>query len=241
MDKSNNPSDLAHKDEKVTWGNYLSLLIAILFFSGIFASKNEWWGIFDFQTLNGNFGLLVAKVTENAGEVTAQMANFRGRGGSGAIDGFLFSLTLFPVVLFAIAMVTIFEYYGALKAARKLLTPILKPLLGIPGVAGLALIASLQSVDSGAAFTKALRDEGELNDEETHNFTALEVTSGASITNFFGSGAALFALVTATGDQANAASIGVCFGVILVFKVIAANTMRLIQKCMKKKEVKAQK
>jgi hypothetical protein len=31
------------------------------------------------------------------------MANFRGKGGSGAIDGFMFALTLVPTVMFALA------------------------------------------------------------------------------------------------------------------------------------------
>ena len=68
-------------------------------------------------------------------------------GRSGAIDGFMFALTLVPTVMFALAMITVFEYYGALRAARRLLTPVLRPLLGLPGSATLALIASLQSTD----------------------------------------------------------------------------------------------
>ena len=48
------------------------------------------------------------------------MANFRGKGGSGAIDGFMFALSLVPTVMFALAMITVFEHYGALKAARAL-------------------------------------------------------------------------------------------------------------------------
>ena len=43
------------------------------------------------------------------GEISAGMANFRGKGGSGAFDGFMF------------AMIAIFEHYGAPKAARQML------------------------------------------------------------------------------------------------------------------------
>ena len=79
--------------EKVTIGNYISLVVAIIFFSGVCATTH-WWGIFDFTTVNGSFGKLVSSVAMNGTAVTAKFANFRGAGGSGAIDGFMFALTL---------------------------------------------------------------------------------------------------------------------------------------------------
>ena len=134
------------KEKKVTIGNYISLIMACVFFSGVCAT-NQWWGIFDFTTINGSFGKVVTAVSQNADGIHTTMANFRGKGGSGAIDGFMFALTLVPTVMFALAMITVFDHYGALKAARQMLTPILRPLIGVPGGAGLALIASLQSTD----------------------------------------------------------------------------------------------
>lgn len=210
-------------------GAYISLACAIIFFSGICASK-QWWGIFDFTTMNGSFGTLVATATEKADVLTTTMANFRGKGGSGAIDGFMFAIGLIPSVMFALAMVTVFEYYGALEAARNLLTPVLRPLIGVPGSATLALIASLQSTDSGAALTRQLRDAGDLDDVETLNFAAFQLTADATITNFMGSGAVLFTL-TAPGSSAPAVptTLGVCLGVMLVGKLFAANVMRLLQ------------
>ena len=95
----------------------------------------------------------------DAGTLQTVLGNFRGKGGSGAIDGFCFALTLIPTIMFSIGMVTVCEHYGALDAARKLLTPILRGLLGIPGSACLALIASLQSSDGGAAMTRQLKDD----------------------------------------------------------------------------------
>ena len=59
---------------------------------------------------------------QNADGIHTAMANFRGKGGSGAIDGFMFALTLVPTVMFALAMITVFDHYGALKAARQMLT-----------------------------------------------------------------------------------------------------------------------
>ena len=37
------------------------------------------------------------------------------------------------------------------------MTPLLRPLMGIPGICGLALVASLQSTDTGASMTKEPR------------------------------------------------------------------------------------
>lgn len=150
------------------------------------------------------------------------MANFRGKGGSGAIDGFMFALSLVPTVMFALAMITVFEHYGALKAARKILTPVLRPLIGIPGSAALALIASMQSTDGGAALTRQLKDAGELTESETNTFAAFQMTADAPITNFFSSGAVLFTLAVPV-------SLGLCLGVILLGKVLSANMMRLLQ------------
>lgn len=147
------------KEKKVTIGNYISLIMACVFFSGVCAT-NQWWGIFDFTTINGSFGKVVTAVSQNADGIHTTMANFRGKGGSGAIDGFMFALTLVPTVMFALAMITVFDHYGALKAARQMLTPILRPLIGVPGGAGLALIASLQSTDGGAVLFTLLAADG---------------------------------------------------------------------------------
>lgn len=147
------------KEKKVTIGNYISLIMACVFFSGVCAT-NQWWGIFDFTTINGSFGKVVTAVSQNADGIHTAMANFRGKGGSGAIDGFMFALTLVPTVMFALAMITVFDHYGALKAARQMLTPILRPLIGVPGGAGLALIASLQSTDGGAVLFTLLAADG---------------------------------------------------------------------------------
>lgn len=157
------------KEKKVTIGNYISLIMACVFFSGVCAT-NQWWGIFDFTTINGSFGKVVTAVSQNADGIHTTMANFRGKGGSGAIDGFMFALTLVPTVMFALAMITVFDHYGALKAARQMLTPILRPLIGVPGGAGLALIASLQSTDGGAALTRQLKDDNILTAKELNNF-----------------------------------------------------------------------
>ncbi|MDK9759002.1 YjiH family protein, partial [Vibrio sp. D173a] len=132
-------------DRKVTIGCYIALAFAIVFFSGLLKS-NEWYGVFDFTTLNGSFGKVAYDVSETADGVQAATTSLRGKG-------------LIPTVMFALGMINVLEHYGALDAARKLLTPLLRPLMGIPGNSGLALIASLQSTDAGAAMTRQLKDE----------------------------------------------------------------------------------
>ena len=53
-----------------------------------------------------------------------------------------------------------------MKAAQKLMNPLLKPLLGVPGVSALANIANMQSTDAAAGMVKELVDEGKLTDKE---------------------------------------------------------------------------
>lgn len=153
------------QDSKVGPGAYFALAFAAVFFSGLLGGK-EWYGVFDFTTLNGAFGKVVSKASLEDGTLTTASSAFRGTGGSGAMDGFLFALGLIPAVMFALGMINVLEHYGALRAARKLLTPLLRPLLGIPGTTGLALIGSLQSTDVGASLTRNLSDEGQISEKE---------------------------------------------------------------------------
>lgn len=211
-----------NNQKKVGVVAYLALIFAVVFFSGIFAKTASWLGVFDFTVLNGDFG----KIAGDGGK----SFTFRGTGGYGAKDGFLFALNLIPTVMFALAIVAVVEYLGALDAARQLLTPLLKPLLGIPGSAGLALIASLQSTDAGAGMTKLLYDEKEITNEERSIFAAFQFTAGGTITNYFATGAALFALANADGSMAITVPLIIPFVVIMIFKVVGANLMRFYLK-----------
>ena len=47
--------------------------------------------------------------------------------------------------MLALGLLEVLSHYGALKAAQKLMTPLLRPILGVPGITGLALITDLQS------------------------------------------------------------------------------------------------
>ncbi len=200
------------QERKVTWGCYIALAFAVVFFSGLLQS-NQWYGVFDFTTLNGAFGKVAYNVSETADGLQVATTSLRGQGGSGARDGFLFALTLIPTVMFALGMINVLEHYGALDAARKLLTPLLRPIMGVPGNSGLGLIQ--------------LKDEGHMTKREADVFTMFQFSAGATIVNFFSSGAVLFTLTLADGSAAVTSSIGLAVGVMFIFKIVGANLFRL--------------
>lgn len=206
---------------------YISFVVAILFFSGLLIT-DKWYGIFDYTVLLGEFGKVVSNASEKSGELVTTMSNFRGKGGSGAIDGFMFALALVPSIMLATAMIRVFEHYGALVAAERLLNPILRPLMGLPGCCSLAMIASLQSTDAGAALTRALKNSGDITETETDIFAAFQLTADAAIGNFLATGIVFFTLRLADGSAAVPTTIGTCLGVILLGKVFSANVMRLL-------------
>ena len=108
---------------------------------------------------------------------------------------------------------------GGLKAAQKLMNPLLKPLLGVPGVSALANIANMQSTDAAAGMVKELVDEGKLTDKERSVIITYQTSGSAFVTNYFSSGAAAFSILLAP--------IIVPLLVIFVFKIVGANLMRL--------------
>ena len=121
--------------------------------------------------------------------------------------------------MLALGIVEVVDHLGGLKAGQKLLTPILRPLLGIPGIAGLALVTSLQSTDAGAGMTKMLRETEAITEKEKTVFCAFQFSAGGTITNYLSSGAALFSFLTVP--------IILPLAVIVVMKFFGANVMRL--------------
>jgi len=201
-------------NNKVRMSGYISLVLAIIFFSGLLQSAEGFLKFFDFTNVLGQFGAL-GTITEEAGTLAA---NFRGTGGAGVRDGWLFALTLAPAVMLALGIVNIVEDMDGLKAAQKLMTPLLRPVLGIPGICGLALVASLQSTDTGASMTKGLYEAGEINKKERLIFTGFQFTAGACITNYLSSGAALFPFLKIP--------MVVPLLIIIVFKLLSTNIIR---------------
>ena len=68
----------------------------------------------------------------------------------------MFSLTLFPTVILALGIVRVVESRGGLLAAERIIRPLLRPLMGLPGYDGLAFISSYTTTDVGAVITRAL-------------------------------------------------------------------------------------
>lgn len=200
---------LALTQVKVPKSGYIALIFALVVFSGVLARAKGWIQVFDLNTLNGQFGTMK----------DAARNTFTGIGGSGARDGFLFALTLVPAVMTALGLMEVIDYFGGLKAAQKLLTPLLRPLLGIPGLCGLALVTSFQNTDAGAGMTRGLREADLITDKERKIFVSFQFTGGAPITNYFVSGSALFLFMTQP--------IIVPLALIFVLKVFGANLMRL--------------
>ncbi|PVX39212.1 nucleoside recognition protein [Pasteurella langaaensis DSM 22999] len=195
----------------------ISLICAIIFFGGF--AKEFLGGIFDFGKLTGQFPEWL-----------------KTSGGLSAKGGFLFALTLVPSVMLALGFVAIFEHFGALAAASKWLSPILKPLIGIPGNCSISLIASTQSTDAGSSTTKSLYDEGKITYKELLIFAAFQFSAGAMLTNFLASFAPLL-LLTDKNGMSVPVSVAMCLGVILLFKIFGANLMRLyVSKFVKEDE-----
>ena len=191
MSDNNISNQSQDKDEhalKVTPGAWIALIAVLLVFSGLFFKVKDmaWLGAFDFTTLGGAFGTM-----KDGGGGT-----FVGSGGFGAKAGFLFALSLVPTVMLALGLLEIFTHYGAIRAAHRLLTPLLKPLLGLPGYTGLALITDLQSTDAGAALSKELYDSKKITRKHVVIMGSWQYSGAGLINNYFAIGSALFASLT---------------------------------------------
>lgn len=202
---------------KVSWSGYVALIVAVIMFSGLAQILAEtlgpgfsWLRIFDFNALCGKFGTVYEKAT------------FVGSGGTGARAGFLFALSLLPAIVLALGIVAVVEAHGGLLAAQKLISPVFRPLLGIPGICGLAFITSLQSTDGAAGMTKQLYDSGDITDRERTLFTMLQLSGDGLITNYFSSGAAIFGVLAAINVP-----IFLPLLVIFICKGIGVNLLRL--------------
>ncbi|MDU4960359.1 MAG: nucleoside recognition domain-containing protein [Sporomusaceae bacterium] len=209
------------QSERISWISYAVFAFAIVFFSGVFASAKDWTQVLDFSVLNGSFG----KIAGEAGKTFT----FRGSGGGGARDGFIFAIELMPAVIFALGVIAVVDGLGGLKVAQKIMSPLLKPLMGIPGICGLALIANLQSTDAGAGMIKELVESGDLTDDERTVFATYQISASATVTNYFSSGVALFAFI----------QVPILLPLIMmfVFKIIGANMIRFYIKATQKKQM----
>lgn len=201
---------------------YIALVVAILYFSGVMANIPGMKSLaaFDFTTLTGSFG----KIPEGGA------ANFLGKAGIGARQGFMQAFSYTPVVMLALGCIEVLTHYGALKAAQKLLTPLLHPLLGIPGRTGLALITDLQSTDAGAALTRELYDSGKVTKKELIIMSQWQYSGPGMISNYFVTGSLLFSALVAP--------LYIPFLLIFVFKFVGAIFVRFMLNTVYKEDFK---
>jgi nucleoside recognition membrane protein YjiH len=189
---------------------YVTLTAAFLILSGLLGSAQGWLNAFDFVSMSGNFGAI-----KGAGQST-----FLGSGGTGAKQGFIFGVTLIPPIMLALGIMSIVEQTGGLRVAKRYLTPLMRPLFGMPGCTSLALIASMQSTDAGAVLTKLFYEHKEINDRERLIFAQYEVSGPAAINNYLTIGPAVFTSLVV--------GIGVPLLIILFMKVVGANVTRCV-------------
>lgn len=209
MDKSN-------ETNKVTWKGYLSLFVLIVLFSGVFKDADNFLKAFDFANLTGSFGQVVDGV------------DFTGKGGTGAKDGFLFALTLVPTVALAVGIIDVVESMGAMKAAAKIFNPILRPLLGIPGTAGVAFVSSFTSSDVASIMTKELVESGDMTDDERTIFVAYQYAGSAVILNTINTQAPLLPIALM--------AVGPIILIEIFCKLLGVNMIRLYIKMKNKKQ-----
>jgi nucleoside recognition membrane protein YjiH len=199
---------------------YIALIISILIFSGLFFNVEgmEWLGAFDFTTLCGSFGKML----------NPEQNTFIGENGISAKAGFLFALTLVPTVMLATGLLEVFTYYGAIRAAHHLFTPLLRPILGLPGLSSLALITDLQSTDVGAKLTKELYDSKLITKKNLIIMGAWQYSGAGLINNYFAIGSVVF----------SALSVPIITPLIIMFclKFVGATFVRLLLSTWYKKD-----
>ncbi len=208
MIKRSRSTTLGGSSRSVGAAGYVVFLIAICFFSGVFGKVSGPMRFLDFNNLLGEFG----KITQDA------MPGFQGQGGTGVRAGFLHGLSIAPSVCFSIAVISLVDRLGGLAAAERMLSPIMRIIMGVPGNSTLAIIASWQSSDTGAALTRDLYEKGQINDDERDILVAYQFSAGATLGLYFAHAAILFPFLTKP--------VGLALLVQMVVKVLGGNLMR---------------
>lgn len=201
-------------EHHLTWRGWLSFIVIALSFSGVLKDMGP-LSAFDFTVLVGKLGKI------------AEAYTFTGKGGIGASEGFMFSLTLFPTVMLALGFVRAVESRGGLLAAERLIHPLLRPLMGLPGYVGLAFISSFTTTDVGAVLTRDMYDEGKITDDERTIFVAYQYAASGTLANTINCGAPLMPI--------SLLSFGVIFIVEIIVKIIGANIVRFYLMFRRKK------
>lgn len=204
---------MSDKKEKihVTKSGWIALIIMLCLFSGLFANfsgKLSFLKFLDLNILTGSFG----KIGDTG-------ATFAGSNGAGARDGFIFALTLAPGAVLAMGLIEVFTRMGVMNAFQKAFTPILRPLLGIPGVCGLPFVNSLNGSDVAAMLTRDYYNQGLITDDERSIFVAFQYPASAPIGNMIATQAALLPI--------SVLAMGPLILMVIFCKIIGANLVRL--------------
>ena len=210
---------------KVSPQGWLALVIMLCMFSGFFANMEgplQFLRVLDLNTLIGSFGTI--------GDTGA---NFMGSGGAGARDGFMFALSLAPGCIFSMGLIEVFSKMGVMEAFQKVFTPILRPLLGLPGSCGLAFVNSLNGSDIAAVLTKELYDNGQITDDERTIFVSFMYPGSAPIGNMISTQAAVLPIAVM--------AMGQMILLVIFCKLVGANIVRLIVMRNKKKNAEVAK
>jgi nucleoside recognition membrane protein YjiH len=198
------------RDDHVGLAQYLLLALIALSFSGVLYNLPERWAALsaiDFTTLIGDFGKIDGS------------HSFVGSGGYGARQGFMFAMAICPCVMFAMGVLELAEHYGVSLAAKIVLTPVMRLICGVSGAAGLAIIASLQVTDAGAALTRLAYDRGTVTSRERTALVAWQYAAAAPLANYFVLISPFFHVYTVP--------IWVPLAVVLLCKCIGAHATRL--------------
>lgn len=209
--------------KNVPWYAYLVLFLVIIIFSGIFTNKINPLGALDFDNLLGNFGSMGNAEAESGVKFAR---DFKGIGGSGAREAFLLALFVAPAIIVAFGIIEICVDYKGLLAAEVLFTPIMKPLMGLPGAAAVSLVSSFTSSDAGASTIKSLREDGFINERQRVIFSSFQLMAPSILINFF----LLISIVAAYISKPTS----IALLVIIVMKFVGANVSRLLVRFMYK-------
>lgn len=211
---------MEQKTNKVGIKGWLALLVLCIMFSGVLKNVEGPLKALDFSNLVGAWG----KIGESG-------QNFIGKGGTGAREGMMQALSLIPAISFAVAIIEVVTQLGAIDAGVKVFTPLLRPLLGIPGECGIAFVSSFTSSDVGSVMTRDLYNEGKISEKERAIFTAYQYAGSAVVLNTLNTQAALLPIILfATGPV---------IVVLFVCKLLGANLVRLILTLQEKKHKEA--
>lgn len=196
--------------ENVGYAGYLWFGFVVLFFSGAFRGAPAPFNLLDLSTYLGQFGTIMEGASPG----------ILGKGGTGLNSFFLTTLTIAPGVMFSVALMEVVEYYGGLQAAGKLLTPILNPLMGVPGEASLVLISNFQSSDTSAALIKSLLDSKAITEKHRSILLAFAIPGPAFLGMMISYGVMLYPYLLHGS--------GMVIAVIIIMKFFSANMMRFL-------------